>query len=334
MRFFNKMCTSKARLDGKTVVITGASSGLGKETARDLYARGARVILAGINMEETNEAVEDIKNNPPSWMTKDEYKNNVGELAIYFLDLRSFKSVRDCAKNLLTNEAAIHILINNAGVLMSPSYERTEDGNETTLQVNYLGHFLLTLLLLPKMQSSSANCRIINVSSAVYIFADIDFDDINLERSYVPFRSYAQSKLAIILFTKELARRLKEANIHGINIYSLHPGLIFTGIARNSNRMFRGAAFCVCICDNICVKKLFFKNVEQGAQTTIYCSVDEKTANETGLYYSNCGVSTTYRKANNRHYAEKLWNLSCRLLHLEPEENFSTFLKTVSRQML
>ncbi|XP_071643764.1 retinol dehydrogenase 12-like isoform X2 [Temnothorax longispinosus] len=267
-------------------------------------------------------------------MTKDEYKNNVGELAIYFLDLRSFKSVRDCAKNLLTNEAAIHILINNAGVLMSPSYERTEDGNETTLQVNYLGHFLLTLLLLPKMQSSSANCRIINVSSAVYIFADIDFDDINLERSYVPFRSYAQSKLAIILFTKELARRLKEANIHGINIYSLHPGLIFTGIARNSNRMFRGAAFCVCICDNICVKKLFFKNVEQGAQTTIYCSVDEKTANETGLYYSNCGVSTTYRKANNRHYAEKLWNLSCRLLHLEPEENFSTFLKTVSRQML
>ncbi|XP_024873070.1 retinol dehydrogenase 12-like [Temnothorax curvispinosus] len=168
MWFFNKMCMSKARLDSKTVVITGASGGIGKETARDLYARGARVILACRNMEKTNEAVEDIKSNPPSWMRKDEYKNNVGELAIYFLDLRSFKSVKDCAKNLLTNEAAIHILINNAGVAASP-YEKTEDGNETTLQVNHLGHFLLTLLLLPKMQSSSSSCRIVNVSSFTYI---------------------------------------------------------------------------------------------------------------------------------------------------------------------
>jgi len=100
-------------------------------------------------------------------MTKNEYKSNVGELVIYFLDLRSFKSVRDCAKNLLTNEAAIHILINNAGVAAHP-YEKTEDGNETTLQVNYLGHFLLTLLLLPKMQSSSPGCRIVNVSSFTY----------------------------------------------------------------------------------------------------------------------------------------------------------------------
>jgi len=101
-------------------------------------------------------------------INKDEYKNNVGELAIYFLDLRSFKSVRDCAKNLLTNEAAIHILINNAGVSAHP-YEKTEDGNQTTLQVNHLGHFLLTLLLLPKMQLSSPNCRIINVASFTYI---------------------------------------------------------------------------------------------------------------------------------------------------------------------
>ncbi|TGZ50543.1 retinol dehydrogenase 12-like [Temnothorax longispinosus] len=329
MWFFNKMCTSKARLDGKTVVITGASSGIGKETARDLYARGARVILACRNMEKTNKAVEDIKSNPPSWMTKDGYKNDVGELTIYFLDLRSFKSVRDCAKNLLTNEAAIHILINNAGVAASP-YEKTEDGNETTLQVNHLGHFLLTLLLLPKMQSSSPSCRIVNVSSIVYILADIDFDDINMEKSYASLKSYAQSKLANILFTKELARRLKEANFHGINIYSLHPGMIPTEISRHSNRtLFRGASFCF----NTWAR-LFCKNVVQGAQTTIHCSVAEKAANETGLYYSNCDVTTTYRKANNHQCAEKLWNVSCRLLHLEPEEDFSTFLKTVSRQLL
>lgn len=98
---------------------------------------------------------------------KDEY-NNVGELAIYSLDLCSIKSVKECAKNLLTNEAAIHILINNAGVAFFP-YEKTEDGNEMTLQVNHLGHFLLTLLLLPKMQLSSPNCRIINISSIIHI---------------------------------------------------------------------------------------------------------------------------------------------------------------------
>lgn len=100
-------------------------------------------------------------------INKDEYKNNVGELAIYHLDLCSLKSVRDCAKNLLMNEATIHILINNAGAFAA-SYEKTEDGNEMALQANHLGHFLLTLLLLPKMQSSSPNCRIVNVASLAY----------------------------------------------------------------------------------------------------------------------------------------------------------------------
>ncbi|XP_071647434.1 retinol dehydrogenase 14-like [Temnothorax longispinosus] len=166
---------------------------------------------------------------------KDEYKNNVGELAIYFLDLRSFKSVKDYAKNLLTNEAAIYILINNAGMAAASPYEKTEDGIETTLQVNHLGHFLLTLLLLPKMQSSSPSCRRVNVSSLAYIFADIDFDDINLERSYALFKSYARSKLANILFTKELADRLRKANIHGINVYCVHSGIIPTEVLWDVN---------------------------------------------------------------------------------------------------
>ncbi|XP_012529659.2 retinol dehydrogenase 11 isoform X1 [Monomorium pharaonis] len=332
MRLFTRMCTSKARLDGKTVVITGASDGIGKETARDLYARGARVILACRNMEKTNKAVEDIKNNPPSRLTKDEYKNNVGELAIYFLDLSSLKSVRECAKNLLTNEAAIHILINNAGVVV-PNVQKTKDGHEMTLQVNYLSHFLLTLLLLPKMQLSSPNCRIVNVSSITHFTANIDFDDINLEnptrhRIFTRYTKYARTKLANILFTKELARRLKEANIHGINIYSLHPGLIWTNVWDDGfTRIFLNTIIRFFL-------KLFYINVEEGAQTTIYCSVDEKTANDTGLYYSNCGIATASRKANNYQYAKKLWNVSCRLLNLKPEEDFTTFLETVSRQML
>ncbi|KYN29237.1 Retinol dehydrogenase 11 [Trachymyrmex cornetzi] len=331
MWFLNKICTSKVRLEGKTVVITGANSGIGKETARDLYARGARVILACRSMERANKAVEDIKNNPPSRINKDEYKNNAGELAVCSLDLRSLKSVKDCAKNLLTNEAAIHMLINNAGMGSSFSLEKTEDGNEMTLQVNHLSHFLLTLLLLPKMQLSSSNCRIINVSSSAHMFTDIDFDDINLERSYAPFKSYAQSKLANILFTKELTDRLKKANIHGINTYCLHPGVIQTEIWNHvRNTMFPGANFVFTIFGPFIYKK----NAEQGVQTTIYCSVDEKTVNDTGLYYTNCHVAAPSRNANNRQYARKLWNASCHLLHLEPEEDFTRFLETVSRKML
>lgn len=322
------MCTSNARLDGKTVVITGASGGIGKETARDFYGRGARVILACRNMEKANEAVVDIKNNPPSRIKKDEYQNIAGELVIYSLNLASLKSVRDCAKNLLTKEAAIHILVNNAGVAILP-YEKTEDGIETTLQTNHLGHFLLTLLLMPKMQSSSPGCRIVNVSSIAYILGDIDFDDINLEKSYTSIKSYTQSKLANILFTKELARRLTKANIHGINVYSLHPGLIPTEISRHaSNTLFLGIGFAFNF-----LTWLLFKNVEQGAQTTIYCSVDEKAANETGLYYSDCQVANQRRKASNDEYAKNLWNASCKLLHLKPEEDLTTFLQTVSRQI-
>ncbi|XP_011881888.1 PREDICTED: retinol dehydrogenase 12-like [Vollenhovia emeryi] len=326
MWFFNQMCTSKARLDGKTVVITGASCGIGKETARDLYGRGARVILACRNMEKTNKAVEDIKNNPPPGITKDEYLNNVGELAIYCLELSSLKSVRDCAKKIIKHEAAIHILVNNAGVAAHQD-NKTEDGIEMTLQVNYLGHFLFTILLIPKMQSSS--CRIVNVSSLTYITANIDFDDINMER-VSPLARYARTKLANILFTKELARRLKEANINGINVYSLHPGMISTNISRYANEsIFYGFSFLFDM-----LSRLFGKTIVQGAQTTIYCSIDEEVANQTGLYYVNCGVSNTYLKANDHQCAEKLWHASCRLLHLEPDENFTTFLETVSRQML
>ncbi|XP_011644399.1 retinol dehydrogenase 12-like isoform X2 [Pogonomyrmex barbatus] len=302
---------------------------LQKTASLSTYCTSARVILACRNMKKANQAVEDIKNNPPSRIKLDEYKCNAGELAIYSLDLQSFKSVKDCAKNLLANEAAIHILINNAGIAAHP-YEKTEDGNEMTLQVNHLSHFLLTLLLLSKMQSSSPGCKIINVSSILHIAADIDFDDINMEKSYAPLKAYMRSKLANILFTNELARRLTEANIHGINVYSLHPGIIPTEISRHGSKtMFPGASYMYNL-----FASLFFKNVEQGAQTTIYCSVDERTAHETGLYYSNCVAIRASERARNHEYAKKLWNVSCHLLHLEPENDFTVFLDNVSRQML
>ncbi|XP_067216943.1 retinol dehydrogenase 11 isoform X3 [Linepithema humile] len=285
---FNTSCDSTARFDGKTVIITGANSGIGKETARDLYRRGARVILACRNMERANAAVDDIKRNP--FLKADKQEDNTGDLAIYQLDLTSFASVKECAKNLLAKEPVIHILINNAGIAMFP-FEKTVNGNEMHLQTNHLGHFLLTLLLLPRLQLSGFGCRIINVSSCTHWFGNINFDDINLEKSYGPWKAYTQSKLANILFTKELARQLAKAKITGINVYALHPGLIPTEIARHSgNTFFYGADKCWTFWT-----WLLFKNVVQGAQTTIYCAIDEKAGEETGLYYS------THQKYRKKH---------------------------------
>ncbi|XP_032665656.1 retinol dehydrogenase 11-like [Odontomachus brunneus] len=316
---YNAMCTSKVGLKGKTVIVTGANTGIGKEAARDFYARGARVILACRNLDKAKEAVEDIKNNPPKNMKTDVYLNLVGELAVYHLDLCDLENVRACAKDLIEKEAAIHILVNNAGVV--GPYKKTKDGFEVTIQTNHLAPFLLTLLLLPKIRSSSPNCRIVNVSSLAHHYGDIYFDDICLENSYGPLKAYMQSKLANVLFTKELARRLKEADIHGINVYSLHPGAIPTQISQNSNPILNFFY--------TSLLKIFGKNVAQGAQTIIHCSVDEKLANETGLYYTECKVANPQWRAKDEEYAKKLWNLSCELLHLQPIEELNAFLKTV-----
>lgn len=328
MRIYNAVCSSKARLDGKITVITGANTGIGKETARDFYSRGARVILACRNVEKAKAAVEDIKHNPFSSKRK-QAEGKLGDLAVYPLDLCSFKSIRECARMLLKQEPAIHILVNNAGIMFAP-YQLTDDGFEIQLQSNYLGHFLLTLLLLPKMQSSAPGCRIVNVSSLAHIFGRIHFNDINLEKSWWYLRSYIayyQSKLANILFTKKLAQLMKETN-SGINVYSLHPGVVRTELSRNYDNIFPGGKLFFRY-----VMRPFIKNSEQGAQTTIYCAVDEKAANETGLYYTECCVTRPSEAARNDQIAEDLWNYTCWLLRLEPNKDFSKFLKTVSRQL-
>ncbi|XP_019886240.2 retinol dehydrogenase 11 [Ooceraea biroi] len=327
MWLFHSQCTSKTRLVGKTVVITGANTGIGKETARDLYRRGAKVILACRNIEKAYDALEDIKNNPPSRPDREQFRGNPGELAIYQLDLSSLTSIRECAKNLLAKESAIHLLINNAGILTTKQ-ERTEDGFELQLQTNYIGPFLLTLLLLPKIQSSTPGCRIVNVSSIMHTFGAIH-DDLNLENSYNPIRAYMQSKLANILFTRELVRQLKETNIEGINVYSLHPGVITTELTRHFENAFSIVRYLYAIAGYL--KQPFIKNPEQGAQTTIYCSIDETAAYETGLYYKECGVATPTRQAQDDQMAKNLWNRTCLLLGLKPDQDLATLLKDVSR---
>ncbi|XP_059811457.1 retinol dehydrogenase 12 isoform X2 [Hypanus sabinus] len=190
------VCTSNARLDGKTVVITGANTGIGKETARDLAQRGARVILACRDLTKAEAAAQDIREDTGS-----------KQVIVRELDLANTRSIYQFAENIIKEEKVLNILINNAGVMMCP-FMKTSDGFEMQFGVNHLGHFLLTFLLLDHLKKSSP-ARIINLSSLAHGFGRINFKDLHSENSYDGGSAYCQSKLANILFTRELAKRLK-----------------------------------------------------------------------------------------------------------------------------
>lgn len=308
MGFFSAVCTSAARLDGKTAVITGCNTGIGKITAKDFFERGARVIMACRNTEKASETANDIK-------TLCQNKENLGELVVEELDLSSLKSVRNCAKTLLEKEAKIDLLVNNAGIMACPE-GKTEDGFETQFGTNHLGHFLFTLLLLPKI-CQSIPARIVTVSSMAHDRGTVDFDDLNWEkRKYSPVKAYGQSKLANVLFTKELARKLEENNINNVTAYSLHPGVIKTELGRHMKEVFGSFV--------LFAWGLFqwaLKTPEQGAQTTIYCSIDEKCAKESGLYYAECAVKTPSKEARNEENAKRLWDESLKLVGLPADYN-------------
>ena len=218
------MCRSKARLAGKTVIITGANTGIGKETAIDMAKRQARVIMACRSVERGEKAAEEVRRASGS-----------SNVVFQQLDLASLTSVRRFCERVLKEEPRIDILINNAGIMACP-YWKTEDGFEMQFGVNHLGHFLLTNLLLDRLKEAPA-ARIVNVSSSGYKFAKcINFDDINInsEQSYNPWQAYCQSKLANILFTRSLAKRLE-----GTNVFTncLHPGVIRTELGRHMNKL-------------------------------------------------------------------------------------------------
>ncbi|KAK3872325.1 hypothetical protein Pcinc_022543 [Petrolisthes cinctipes] len=222
VRVFYRMnsarCKSLTRLDGKTVIVTGASAGIGKEAARDLARRGARIILACRNLEKAQRVAEEI--------TTDTWNHNV---VVRELDVSDLDSVRKFAKEILTTEEHLDILINNAGMAGHPKREVTHDGLELTMATNHYGHFLLTNLLL-KLLKKSAPSRIIVVSSVMHKFCTkLDPEDLNFEKKYYSFfSSYNQSKLCNVLFTLELADRLKGV---GVTANCLHPGAVATDIS-------------------------------------------------------------------------------------------------------
>ncbi|XP_076463899.1 retinol dehydrogenase 13-like [Babylonia areolata] len=282
--------SGKERIPGKTVIITGANTGIGKETAKELARRGGRVILACRDLEKAEQAKAEI-------VLETANRN----IVIKKLDLASMGSIRAFAKDINASEPHVDILINNAGIMRCPKM-LTEDGFEMQLGVNHLGHFLLTNLLLDKIKASSPS-RIINVSSLAHTRGHINFDDLNSAKSYDPGAAYAQSKLANVLFTRELAKKLENT---GVTVNSLHPGVVKTELGRHMS-FFKSTVSSFLLSPLIW---LLLKSPVQGAQTTLCCALSTELEGISGKYFSDCKEKEVAEQAKDDETAKRLWAIS------------------------
>ncbi|XP_054152560.1 retinol dehydrogenase 11-like [Oppia nitens] len=290
-----RKCDSDRRLDGQIVVITGANTGIGKVTALELSKRGAKIIIGCRDVEKATKAVNDIKTDNPD-----------ADIVVHKLDLSSLKSVRMFADEVKQCVDRLDILVNNAGVMMCPEW-KTMDGFELQFGTNHLGHFLLTMHLLPLIKQAST-ARIITVSSSGHMMGKIHLDNINLRNgAYTSWKAYAQSKLANVLFTRELARRLGGLNSN-VKTYCVHPGPVNTDLQRHRDGGPAGRLLLKCI----------GLTPEMGAQTSLYCALDADLDKQTGCYYANCRkVNNMISTATDDRMAELLWDMSCNLVNLE-----------------
>ncbi|XP_038128429.1 dehydrogenase/reductase SDR family member 13-like [Cyprinodon tularosa] len=286
-----KSCKSNAKLHGKTVIVTGSNTGIGKATAIEIAKRGARVILACRSKQRGEAALQDVKRESGS-----------NQIVFMQLDLGSLKSIRSFAENFLKSEPRLDILINNAGVVL---VGRTEDGFGTMFGVNHLGHFLLTNLLLDRLKDCAPS-RVVTVSSTAHNWGRVDFNYLNTHKDLREGTSfwdsvmiYGDSKLCNVLFTHELAKRLQGTKV---TCYSLHPGSIYTELARNKSSFVQ-----------MVLKYMgmyFFKNAVQGSQTTLHCALQEGIEHLSGRYFSDCTVRKVFKKAEDDAASKKLWDIS------------------------
>ncbi|OBH83428.1 SDR family NAD(P)-dependent oxidoreductase [Mycobacterium scrofulaceum] len=291
-------------LSGKTCVITGASSGLGRESARALAAAGAHVVLAARNHAALAESV--------GWIAQDvpgAYTSTVQ------LDLTALSSVRAAAAAIADVAPAIHVLMNNAGVMFTP-FGRTADGFETQIGTNHFGHFELTRLLTPQL-AAAQGARLVVLSSGGHVMGDVDFDDPNWERrDYDKFVAYGASKTANILHAREADRRLRDA---GVRAFAVHPGTVATSLARYMSRkdfsdLRRLVAANSAAHGEPSDGHLHFLTPDQGAATQVWAAVGPELDGRGGLYLEDCRISDGLAPhARDDERAADWWTLSERL---------------------
>ncbi|KAG7190099.1 hypothetical protein KM043_006233 [Ampulex compressa] len=290
------LCKSNTKMDGKTVIITGCTSGIGKETARDLAKRGARLIMACRNVDSANEL-------------KDQFAKETGNenIVVRRLDLSSLQSVREFAQQINREEDRLDVLIHNAGTAETFRKRVTEDGLEMTMATNHYGPFLLTHLLIDLLKRSKPS-RIVIVASELYRLARLNLDNVNPTRSF-PAYLYYVSKYANIVIGLELARRLEGS---GVTVNCLHPGLIDSGIWRSVPAPLSWGL-------NLIIKA-FFKTPEQGAQTTIHLAVSTELADVTGKYFIDCREHGLSSGVQDPAKGKKFWELCEGLVKLKSSD--------------
>lgn len=281
-------------MDGRVCLVTGATQGIGKITALALARMGARVAIVARSPERGRAAADEIGREAGT------------EVELYLADLSLMAEVRRLADAVKAKHDRLHVLVNNAGAIHT-TRKITSEGFETTFATNHLAYFLLTNALLPLLEAAgepARKARIVSVSSQAHTRADLDMDDLMLEKGYGGWRAYANSKLANILFTYELARRLAGKPV---TANCLHPGVVSTGFGKNDK-----GAFAVLVK----IASPFFITPEKGARTSIYLASSPEVEDVSGQYFDRCKTRRSIKVSYDEALAKRLWDRSVTLTQL------------------
>jgi NAD(P)-dependent dehydrogenase (short-subunit alcohol dehydrogenase family) len=276
-------------LAGKTAIVTGATSGIGTETARVLVAAGANVVFAVRSVQAGEALAAQFKASLPA---------NAGKIEVEQLDLGDLNSVRAFVKRWLDSGRPLHLLVNNAGIMATPQ-GTTPQGFELQVGTNHVGHFVLTTGLLPSLEKAGA-ARIVTVSSDLHRRGNGQRLLSALQKQptdYSPFGAYGDSKLANVLFVKALAKRLPA----GVEAFSLHPGVIKTNLTRSMG--FSGTLFRI-------FGGLFMKSIPQGAATSVFAATAPELKGKSGAYLADCHPVEPSPEGRDAELAEKVWALT------------------------
>ncbi|XP_028178418.1 retinol dehydrogenase 13-like [Ostrinia furnacalis] len=299
-KYTNGYCKSKKRLDGKTCIVTGGTRGMGLEIAREFARRGARVIIACPFEEEGINAQKLITN---------ETGNH--DVVFKHLNLACLKSTRNFASDILKTEDRLDLLVNNAGAGSKDAL--TRDGLNFVMQINYYGHFLLTLLLFPLLQKTGTSrdkARILNTTSLLHFIGKYEPKNMNRVGYWYKVQYYANSKLCFVLFSKELARRIGGYNVV---VNAIDPGVVGTKIFMMNFGTFIGLFIEQFL-------SLATKTPWQGCQTALHVALDDKLGDSSGGYFRNCELCAPKAVCYDEDTAKKLWEESVQLVKLEPSE--------------